>query len=352
MRELKYREALSEGLVQAMEADPTVFVMGVGVDDPKGIFGTTLGAFQRFGNSRVFDTPLAENTLTGACIGAALAGMRPVLVHARNDFMLLTMDQLINNAAKWRYMSGGVCRVPLTIRGIIGRGWGQGGQHSQSLQALFAHTPGLKVVMPVTPGDAKGLLIASIQEDCPVIVLEHRLLYERAGPVPEHHYSVPLGKAVVRRQGKDATIVAASFMVIEALEAARRLAEDGLDIEVIDLRTICPLDEELIFQSVEKTGRLVVADTGFRNCGIAAEVSARVTEQLFPSLRAGVKRVTLPDLPAPTTWSLEALYYPDAEDVARAVRSTVSGESPLETAARKKSTVVQGPRDRDFHGPF
>jgi len=352
MRELRYREALAEGLVQAMEADPTVFVMGPGVSDPKGIFGTTLAAFKRFGETRVFDTPLSENTLTGACIGAALSGLRPVLVHARNDFMLLTMDQLINNAAKWRYMSGGVSKVPMTVRGIIGRGWGQGPQHSQSLQALFAHTPGLKVVMPATPEDAKGLLIASIQEDCPVVVLEHRQLYERLGPVPEHPYSIPLGKAVVRREGKDATIVACSFMVIEALEAAERLSEEDLEVEVIDLRTVCPLDEDLIFQSVEKTGRLVVADTSFRNCGIAAEVSARVADHLFPSLKAGIRRVTLPDIPVPTTWALEALIYPDVNDLVQAVKSTIDGRVTLETVGQRRGTVAQGPRDKDFHGPF
>jgi len=352
MRELKYREALGEGLVQAMEADPTVFVMGVGVDDPKGIFGTTLGAFKKYGHARVFDTPLAENMLTGACIGTALSGMRPVMVHARNDFMLLAMDQFINNAAKWRYTSAGTSTVPITVRGIIGRGWGQGAQHSQSLQALFAHTPGLKVVMPATPGDAKGLLIASIQDNSPVIVLEHRQLYERTGPVPEEPYAVPLGKAVVRREGKDATVVASSYMVIDALEAAEQLVEDGIEVEVIDLRTVCPLDEALVFQSIEKTGRLVVADTSFRNCGIAAEVSARVTEHCFPYLKAGIRRVTLPDVPTPTTWALEALFYPDASDIVQAVKGAIEGRIVEKGDEIAKWGAAQGPRHKDFRGPF
>lgn len=352
MRTLKYREALNEGLVQAMEADPSIFVMGVGVDDPKGIFGTTLGAFQAFGSSRVFDTPLSENTLTGACIGSALSGMRPVLVHARVDFIPLTLDQLVNNAAKWRYMSDGKCKVPMTVRGIVGRGWGQGAQHAQSLQSMFAHIPGLKVVMPVTPEDAKGLLIASIQEDCPVIVLEHRSLFEREGPVPQDPYTTPLGKAIIKRSGSDATIIAASFMVIEALEAADKLAKEDIDVEVIDLRTICPLDEETIFQSVRKTGRLVIADTGFKNCGISAEISARVAESQFSYLKSGIRRVTLPDLPAPTSWSLEALYYPNIDDITAAVKDTLKTPDSKDEASDTNDVLPQGPIDKEFQGPF
>src|SRR5712691_4004175 len=214
-RTLKYREALDEALVQAMERDDSVFCLGVGVDDPKGIFGTTLSAFRKFGAARMFDTPLAENAITGIAAGAALAGMRPVMVHARNDFLLLTMDQLVNNAAKWRYMSGGGLRVPMTVRAIIGRGWGQAAQHSQSLQAMFAHVPGLKVIMPAMPHDAKGLLLSALRGDGPVICLEHRWLYERTGSVPEEPYTVPFGRASIARVGSDVTIVAVSLMVWE-----------------------------------------------------------------------------------------------------------------------------------------
>jgi pyruvate/2-oxoglutarate/acetoin dehydrogenase E1 component len=350
MRELKYREAITEGLVQSMEDDPNVFVMGPGISDPKGIFGTTLAAFKRFGSARVWDTPLAENALTGACIGAAQMGMRPVLVHARNDFMLLTFDQLINNAAKWSYMSGGAFKIPMTIRAIVGRGWGQGPQHSQSLQALFSHTPGLKVVMPATPEDAKGLLMSSISEDCPVIVLEHRQLYEKLGTVPYEPYRTPLGKGIVRREGNDVTIVAISYMVYEALEAAERLNENGVSVEVIDLRTVCPFDEDLIFESVAKTGRLVVADTAFRNCGVAGEIAARVVDKLFGALKSGIRRVTLPDVPTPTSWALEALYYPDIDDIVQAVKSTLdAAATPVQS---KNVTIASGPRHPDFHGPF
>ena len=347
MRELKYKEALSEGLVQAMEADERVFVMGIGVDDPKGIFGTTLAATRKFGPRRVFDIPIAEDGITGVAIGAALAGMRPVLVHARNDFMLLSMNELINHAAKWSYMSGGAMHVPLTIRAIIGRGWGQGPQHSQSLEAFFMHVPGLKVAMPATPHDAKGLLMASIAEDCPVLVLEHRQLFEHTGPVPEEPYAIPLGQGVVRRLGRDATVVAISLMVPEALKAAKELEREGIEVEVVDLRTISPLDEGIILDSVKKTGRLVVADIGWKSCGVSAEIAALGAEKALGYLKAPIHRVALPHVPAPTSVALETRFYPRAEDIASAVRLLVherTEEAPV--------TMARDPVDKEFRGPF
>lgn len=346
MRELKYKEALSEGLVQAMEADERVFVMGIGVDDPRGIFGTTLAAARKFGPRRVMDIPIAEDAITGAAIGAALAGMRPVLVHARNDFMVLSMNELINHAAKWSYLTGGAMHVPLTVRAIIGRGWGQGPQHSQSLQAFFMHAPGIKVVMPATPYDAKGLLIASIAEDCPVVVIEHRQLYEHPGPVPQEPYRVPLGQGVVRRRGRDATVVAVSLMVSEALQAAQELEKDGVEVEVVDPRTISPLDEELILDSVKKTGRLVVGDVGGKTCGVSAEIAALVAEKAFGYLKTPVVRVALPHVPTPTSVALETLFYPRAEDIASAVRLLVRERVPIPPA------LVRDPVDKDFRGPF
>ena len=363
MRLLTYREAIAEGLVQAMETDPRVFVMGMGVDDPKGIFGTTLTAFQRFGSERVFDIPLSEDAITGAAIGAALSGLRPVVVHARNDFLLLAMNQLINHAAKWRYMTGGAFSVPLTVRAIIGRGWGQGAQHSQSLQALFAHVPGLKVVMPATPYDAKGLLISSIQEDCPVIFIDHRSLYEYSGPVPDEPYGVPLGKGTIRREGRHVTVVGVSFMAIEALRAAEMLEEEGIEVEVVDPRTVCPLDEEIVFDSLRKTSRLVIADTGWRTCGLAGEVSARVAEKAFSLLKAPIRRVCLPDAPTPTGPTLEAKYYPNAEDIADAVRAVLSYPMATREASDsfRREAVAIGAEpsvryaeqpEKEFHGPF
>jgi len=349
MRELRYWQALSEGLIQAMEADESVFVMGVGVDDPKGIFETTLEAHRRFGSQRVFDIPLSENAITGAAIGASLCGMRPVMVHARNDFMLLTLDQLFNNAAKWRYVSGGSSYVPITVRAIIGRGWGQGAQHSQSLQAVFAHFPGLKVVMPATPYDAKGLLIASIRDNSPVISIEHRRLYDYTGPVPEDPFEVPLGKAIVRRPGRDITIAAASLMVSEALKAADALEEHDISAEVLDLRTISPMDDELIFDSVRRTHRLVVADTAWENGGIGAEIISRVVGNVFSYLEAPAKRVASPNVPAPVCSTLERLFYPGSDEIAAAAFEVVSGKPAL--ALAQYSHPLR-PLDEDFHGPF
>lgn len=347
MRELKYWQALSEGLVQAMETDESVFAMGVGVDDPKGIFGTTLEAHRRFGSQRVFDIPLSENAITGVAIGASLCGMRPVMVHARNDFMLLTMDQLINNASKWRYVSGGSSSVPITIRTIIGRGWGQGAQHSQSLQAAFAHFPGLKVVMPATPYDAKGLLIASIRDNSPVIFIEHRRLYDHIESVPEEYFEVPLGKAIMRRPGTDITIVATSLMVSEALKAADALESHHISAEVIDLRTISPMDDELVFDSVRRTHRLVVADTAWRSSGIGSEIIARVVDNVFSYLEAPARCIASPNVPAPVCSTLERLFYPGVDEIVGTVIEVVSGKA---TPAQARRSIK--PLDEDFHGPF
>jgi pyruvate dehydrogenase E1 component beta subunit len=349
MRELKYREALDEATRQAMAADKRVFVFGVGVDDAKGIFGTTRGAFEAFGAARVQDTPLSEPALTGLGIGAAMTGMHPLLVHARNDFLMLTMDQIVNNMAKWRYMSGGALRVPFTIRAIIGRGWGQAAQHSQSLQGMFAHVPGLTVVMPAMPADAKGLLFNALTNDRPVICLEHRWLYEKSGPVPEEPYATEFGRAAVVRAGREVTIVAASLMVWEALEAATTLAGEGIEAEVVDLRSMRPLDEATVLASVARTGRLVVADTGWRTLGISAEVAARVAESDL-ELRAPVVRVALPDVPTPASAPLERVFYPGATAIAAAVRRTL--QRGRRGAGDDEGPGARGALVADFTGPF
>ena len=346
MRQLKYREAIDEATRQAMAKDERVFVMGVGVDDPKGIFGTTRGAFEQFGPSRVFDTPLSEAALTGMGIGAAMRGFHPLLVHARNDFLLLTMDQIVNNAAKWRYMSGGKLKVPLTIRAIIGRGWGQAAQHSQSLQAMFAHVPGLSVIMPTSPADAKGLLMTALSSDSPVVCLEHRWLYDKSGPVPEDPYYTPFGVGSVVRPGRDVTIVAVSHMVLEALQAAEALATEGIEAEVIDPRTYRPLDSGLICRSAARTGRLVIADTGWRSYGVSAEIAARAAEELWGVLKAPIKRVALPDVPTPGSSVLESAYYPGTREIVTAVKQCLEAPS---------GAVVPdaGPGNRkEFEGPF
>ncbi|MEE9615138.1 MAG: alpha-ketoacid dehydrogenase subunit beta [Thermodesulfobacteriota bacterium] len=319
-REITYREALNEALSQMLGIDERVFIMGEGVDDPGGVFGTTKGLPEKFGDARVFDTPLAENALTGIAMGAALAGMRPVLVHMRVDFLPISLDQIINHAAKWHYMFGGKVHVPMVIRAITGRGWGSAAQHSQSLQALFANIPGLKVVMPSTPYDAKGLLMAAVADGNPVIFLEHRWLYEAAGHVPEEPYLVPIGKGEIRRKGKDATIVGVSHMAREAVAAAELLANEGIDSEVIDLRAVRPMDSPLVIESVRKTGRLVVADTGWKLCGIGAELVARVAEEALGELKAPPLRINIPDVPTPSSPVLEEAYYPGKDDIAAGVR--------------------------------
>src|SRR6185503_14273247 len=252
-RDLKFVQALNEATDLCMAKDSSVQIMGLGVPDPKGVFGSTLGLQEKYGAERVSDLPTSENGMTGVAIGLALAGMRPIVTHIRLDFAVLTLEQLVNQAAKWHYMFGGRMRVPMVVRMIVGRGWGQGPQHSQSLQAWFAHVPGLKVVMPTTPHDAKGLLIASIEDDNPVIFIEHRWLYNISGPVPEGVYRVPIGSARVMREGTDITIVAISYMALEALRAADVLASHGISAEVIDLRSLRPWDERTVIDSVRKT---------------------------------------------------------------------------------------------------
>lgn len=320
MRKISYAQAVNEALHQTLENDKHVFLIGQGVTSPWYVGSTTVGLLDRFGPERIIDTPVSESGVTGVAVGAALAGMRPILMHPRMDFMYYAMDQIANQAANWHYMFGGQLSVPLTVWAIINRGGEQGAQHSQALQAMFTHIPGLKVVMPSTPHDAKGLLIASIEDDNPVIYIDDRWLYDSMGEVPEELYSEPMGKGVIRREGKDVTVVATSYMVIEASQAAESLENEGIDVEVIDLRSLKPLDERLLFDSVRKTGRLVVADGGWKTCGVAAEISALVAEKTFSYLKAPILRVSLPDIPAPASSPLEKAFYPDSNDIILSVK--------------------------------
>lgn len=325
MRELTYGEAIQDALDQAMELSEDVFVMGEGVDDDGGIFGSTKGLAERFGSDRCFDLPLAENAFTGAAVGAAIAGMRPVVVHQRLDFLLLTMDPLVNHAAKWRYMFDGVAgNVPVTVRAIVGKGWGQAAQHSQSLQAMFAQVPGLRVAMPATPFDVKGLLLSSIFGEDPVVFIEARSIYNATGPVPEQPYLVPFGKARIARRGEDITLVANSYLVSEAIRAAESLSDSGVSAEVIDMRTISPWDERTILESVSKTGRLVVLDTASQSFGVSAEIATTIYQKAFGLLKSPIERVTLPDTPTPCASNLEQLYYPTAETVCQAAQRALA----------------------------
>ncbi len=322
-RKLSYAAALMEALELALSSDERVFVMGQGVDDPVGMFGITKDLDKKYGADRVFDTPLSENALTGVAVGAALAGMRPVYMHNRPDFLLLAMDQIVNHASKWSYMFGGCSHVPLVIWACVGRGWGGAAQHTQTLQGLFNHVPGLRLVMPTRPYDAKGLLITAIADDNPVIILEHRFLFRQNGYVPEGLYTIPFGRGVIRKPGKDVTIVAISYMVVEALAAAQELQKQGIDAEVIDPRTLRPLDEEMILSSLQKTGRLIVADTGWKTGGAGAEIAAMAAEKGFAYLKAPIKRVACPDVPTPAGYTLEARFYPDKADIIAACREVM-----------------------------
>ncbi len=350
MREIKYFEAIREALDQSMAEDDSIIVVGEGVPDPKGIFGTTLGLASKYGKKRVLDMPLSENGMTGICIGAALTGLRPVLVHQRVDFSLLSMDQIVNNAAKWHYMFGGQSSVPLVIRMIVGMGWGQGAQHAQSLQALFAHIPGLKVVMPATAYDAKGLLISSIRDNNPIIFMEHRWLHNISGYVPQESYTIPLGKAKVMRQGVDISVVVTSYMAIEAIRAADYLQEKGINVEIVDVRTIKPLDDQLILESVKKTRRLLVIDQGHCFGGFAGEIISRVSESAYGSLSHQPQRITLPDIPAPSSSGLAKYFYPRYPDIIRKIL-TMLGKDTKDVPPLEDSIPLDVPY-KSFTGPF
>lgn len=319
VRKLSYAEAIREALSQAMDLDSSVYLMGQGINDKVGMFGATTDIYKKFGEERVFDTPLAETGLTGIAVGAAMGGMRPVYCHNRPDFLMLSMDQIVNHASKYNYMSGGNCPIPLVLWAVTGQGWGSAAQHSQALQGLFMHIPGLKVVMPTTPYDAKGLMLQAIADNNPVLFLDHRQIYNQKGNVPEKMYKIPFGKGVIRRTGKDVTILGISSMLPEALKAAENLEMDGILAEVIDLRTIKPFDIDIVIKSVRKTGYLVIADTGWRTGGVSAEIATTVYERIFRNLKAPIERVALPDLPTPAAYTLEAAYYNTQKDIIAAV---------------------------------
>ena len=323
---LSFAQAINSGLRQALELDAGVFVYGIGADGAAGIFGTTAGLVDTFGPKRVFDTPIAEAGLTALAAGAASNGLRPVLVHQRLDFMLYSVDQVVNWIAPWRFMSGGRAKMPVTIRAIIGKGWGQGPQHTKSLHAWFAHVPGLQVVMPGSPADAKGLLLSSIMSDDPTLFIEGRSLFSMQEEVPDAPYFIRLGEALVRRSGHDVTVVTMGSMVPLSLQAADTLAKSTISAEVLDLRSLMPLDVEAIIASVRKTGRLVVAEPGWRMYGAGAEIVATVAEALGKDIRSRPRRVTWPQSAVPTGSKLEEQFYPTSEDIVAACRASVTEE--------------------------
>ena len=346
MRKISYGEALNEAMIQEMDRDPNVFVYGLDVSDHKRIFGSTNGLVERFGAERCFGTPLSEDAMTGFGLGAAINGLRPIHVHNRVDFMLLAMNQIVNMLSNYRYMIGGKLKVPMVIRAIVGRGWGQSSQHSKSLHSIFAHIPGLKVVLPTTPKDAKGLLISAIRDDNPVILMEHRWLYDTIGEVPEDPEVIPLGEPNILHSGNNVTVVATSWMNVEALKAAEVMQKHGISVEVVDPRTISPLNDKLILESVKKTGHCIVADNDWLNCGFSAEVAARVSESCFKDLKSPVSRIGFAATPCPTTRPLENKFYPNAIDIIKSI------ESKLELQSVNLSNEEFYSYENKFRGPF
>jgi pyruvate/2-oxoglutarate/acetoin dehydrogenase E1 component len=345
-RKLSYLDAIREATDLELERDSSVVLFGLDVDDPKAIQGTTRGLAEKYGPERVFGTPLSEDAMTGAALGMALAGLRPIHVHIRMDFLMLAMNQLVNVAAKSSYMFGGQVKMPLVVRSMIGKSWGQGAQHSQGLYSFFMHVPGLKVVAPTTPYDAKGCLIQAVRDDNPVLFVEHRILYYQKGAVPKGDYTVAPGKARVTATGEDVTLVGISLMQLECLRAQRYLEEIGVRAEVIDPIWLSPLDTGTIVESVRKTGRLLVVDNGWLTCGAGAEIIAQVMEQV-PGCDVRVRRLGFANSPCPTSPPLEDRFYPNARTIAAAAYDLVAGRKndwlPAERADLK---------DMEFKGPF
>ena len=321
MREISYSEAINEALHQSMELSSKVVVLGQLVDYKPGVFGTTKGLVERFGKDRVRDFPVAENIMTSAAMGSALVGMRPVVVHQRLDFMMYSLDPIVNWLSLWRFKSDGKSNIPVTIRTIVGKGWGQGPQHSKSIHAWFAHLPGVRVAIPATAYDAKGLLLESIFGENPTVIIENRSLFSMTDHVPEVPFRVKFGSAAIRYEGKDLTIVSMGVTVPISLRIADKLKDESIEVEVIDVRTISPLDKTTIFQSVSKTKRLVVLDAGWKSVGCAAEIISSVSEKYSTELKSNPIRICLPDSHTPMSSKLEEKYYINEDDALNKIRT-------------------------------
>ena len=345
-RKITYCEAIQEAICQEMERDENVFIYGEGVTDPKRIFGTTDKLLERFEKKRCFDTPVSEDSLAGFGLGASVNGLRPIFVNVRMDFLLLGYSQISNMISSFRYNSGGKLKVPLVIRGIIGRGWGQGSQHSKSMHSVFAHIPGLKVVMPTTPYDAKGLLISAIRDDNPVLYIEHRWLYFQKGHVPEQSFEVPIGIPNILKNGNDITIIATSWMNVEVLRAAEILNEHGVNVEIIDVRTVSPFNYDIIVESVNKTKCCLIVDNDWAYCGVSAEISSIISNKCFGKLKFPVERIGFSHTPCPTARHLENEFYPNSVSIIRNIEKIL-----------KLKTIDLSGRDfysyeNKFKGPF
>lgn len=351
MKLMKFNEAINDALYLSMKKDKNVIILGLGVDDPKRVFGTTHQLLETFGRKRVFDMPTAENSMTGIALGASIEGVRPVISHQRVEFSLLAFEQMINQAAKWHYMSAGKMRAPLVIRMIIGRGWGQGSQHSQSLESIFAHIPGLKVVCPSNAKDAKGLLISSIEDNNPVIFFEHRWLCNTSSYVPQKHYKIKIGKSLKIKNGKDITIVTYSYMVIEVLKALKILKKYKISADVIDLRTLRPLDSIPIMTSVKKTKRVLVVDNGWSTYGVASEIIALISEKFSKNMLSNPIRIGVNQSPIPSTRALAQYCYPDSKLILKSIEKIFKIKIHKKDFPNLSLEETDVP-DETFTGPF
>jgi len=346
-RSITYCEAINEALHQEMARDKNIFIYGIGVPDHNNIFGSTKGIKEAFGGNRCFDTPLSEDAMTGFGAGAAINGLIPIHIHIRVDFLLLAMNQLANIISSARYLSGGQIKVPMVIRAMIGRGWGQGSQHSKTMHSVFAHIPGLKIVMPTTPRDAKGLLISAIRDGNPVLVFEHRWLYWQKGEVPEESFTIPIGEPNLIRKGKDLTIIATSWMVVEAMHAAEILNKNhGIEVEIVDPRTISPFDYTILIDSVNKTKKCIIADNDWVYCGFGAEIASTLSEKCFDNLELPISRIGFAYVPCPTARHLENEFYPNAKTIIRKI------EEKLNLSPTDLSDEEFFSHEKKFTGPF
>lgn len=320
---MTYAQAEKNAIELVIQCYPDYVLMGQGINDVNGMFGVTDGLWEKYDKNRIFDTPLAENGMAGIGVGMAINKTKVLYMHNRPDFMFLSFDQIINHAAKYSYMSDGAIDVPIIFWGVTGQGWGCAAQHSQSIHGILNQVPGLKIIMPTTPYDAKGLLISAFQENCPIMFLEHRRLFNQQQNIPNEYYEIPIGKGVVIREGNDVTLIGISAMMLDAKEAADRLEEKGISVELVDLRTIKPYDKGLVLESVKKTGRLVIADTSWITGSVAKDIAEFVYSELYTKLKAKIEIVALPDIPTPAAYVLEEEYYKTAEDIEQAVLNSM-----------------------------
>ena len=350
-RLLKFSEAINESLAISMSKNKNVIIMGLGVDDPKRIFGTTKNLIEKFGSNRVFEMPTAENCMTGLAIGASISKIRPVITHQRVEFALLSMDQIVNQAANWSYMSSGKMNVPIVIRLIIGRGWGQGPQHSQTLESMFASIPGLKVVCPSSPADAKGMLSSAIRDNNPVIFFEHRWLHQIEGFVKKKDYQIPIGKCNIKKKGNDITLVSNSYMTIECIKLYKVFEKLNISVEHIDLRTLRPLDINSIINSVKKTKKMLVVENGLPNFGISSEIITKVSSKLKNIKTDNFSRIGFEETPIPSTRSLAKYCYPRPYDICSEILKVLKIQNKNLKFFFKNKGFEDVP-DLSFTGPF